>query len=90
MKFLNEEGALLKDPSPSSFMTSMLDWPETSLDIFRVFWHLNVERRSGFGGFSPTMGVLLAPWLEMLINLEALAEVTIPLSDRESGKNIPK
>ena len=53
------------------------------------FWHLEAAR-SVVGGVNPTMGAFLAPWLEMLINLEALVGVTTPLSDRESGKNIPK
>lgn len=89
MKFLKEEGALWKEPSGSSFMTRILDWPETSRDIFRVCWHLKGVKRAGGGvRVSPARDVLLATWLEMLINLEGLAEATIPLNDRHSGKII--
>lgn len=67
----------------------MLDWLETSRDILRGSWHLDVARRSVVGGVSPARVFLLIPWLKMLINLEALAGATVPLSDRKSGKNIP-
>ena len=84
MKFLKEEGALLKEPSFSSFMTSMFDWPETSRDIFRVCWYLEGAKKA-WGGVKPgRVDALFAPWLEMLINpdvLATLAEATIPLSD---------
>ena len=88
MKFLKDEGTLLKEPSPSGFMVPTLDWLERSRDMFLVFW---LRKTGVVGGVSPTTGAFLAPWLEMLINLEALlVGVTTPLSDRESGKNIPK
>lgn len=70
-------------------MISMLDWLETSRDILRGFWNLEVARRSVVGGVDPAKAILLISWLEMLINLEAPVGATIPLSDRESGKNIP-
>jgi len=88
-KFLKEEGALLKEPSFSRFITPMLDWLETSRDILRSFWHLGVARRSVVEGVSPARVFLFIPGLKMLINLEDPAGATIPLCDRKSGKNIP-
>jgi hypothetical protein len=86
MEFLKEEGALLKEPSGSTFILLMSDWPETSRDIFRVCWHLElVARREAAGGASPARRALLAPWPGMLINLLD----TNPLNDLDSGKNIP-
>ena len=79
----------MKEPSFSSFITPMLDWLDTSRDILRGCWHLEAARRSVVGGVSQARGFLLIPWLEMLINLEALVGTTVPLSDRKSGKNIP-
>jgi len=85
MKFLKEEGALLKEPSGSAFILLMSDWPETSRDIFRVRRHLKVAKRGAEGGANPTRDALLAPWPGMLTNLED----TMPLNDLDSGKIIP-
>ena len=77
----------MKEPSGSTFILLILDWLETSRDIFGVRWHLQlVTRRGDVGGASPAKNALFAPWPGMLTNpLD-----TIPLSDLDSGKNIPR
>lgn len=63
----------------------MSDWLETSRDILRVCWYLEVARRGTVGRASPARSALFAPWLGTLTNpLD-----TIPLNDLDSGKNIP-